>query len=173
MCDIPGLRGASPRVVLETQWLTFAPETRRKGSWCESLTSSGVQKNNERSSFQNVAVERFADWLTTLTVEKEVAHGTGGGAGKAKIVLCGHSMGGLLAADTFLAMADSRPDKTAPLWPKIVACLAFDTPVCAATLSQGPSVLTPYIHYSISASIRSCSKTAPPRLWDTYRLPGI
>lgn len=31
---------------------------------------------------------RFADWLTTLTVEREVA--SGGGAGKAKIVLCGH-----------------------------------------------------------------------------------
>jgi hypothetical protein len=30
------------------------------------------------------------DWLTTLTVEREVANGTGGGAGKAKIVLCGH-----------------------------------------------------------------------------------
>ena len=33
---------------------------------------------------------RFADWLTTQTVEREVANGTGGGAGKAKIVLCGH-----------------------------------------------------------------------------------
>ena len=39
---------------------------------------------------QPEAVERFADWLTTLTVEREVAHGTGGGAGQAKIVLCGH-----------------------------------------------------------------------------------
>jgi hypothetical protein len=38
-------------------------------------------------------------------------------------------MGGLLVADTFLAMAASRPDKGAPLWPKIVALLAFDTPV--------------------------------------------
>lgn len=34
------------------------------------------------------AVVRFADWLTTLTVEREVE--TGLGAGKAKIVLCGH-----------------------------------------------------------------------------------
>jgi hypothetical protein len=37
---------------------------------------------------QNEAVVRFADWLTTLTIEREVA--SGGGAGKAKIVLCGH-----------------------------------------------------------------------------------
>jgi hypothetical protein len=37
---------------------------------------------------QNEAVIRFSDWLTTITVEKEVA--SGGGAGNAKIVLCGH-----------------------------------------------------------------------------------
>ncbi|KAG6911246.1 hypothetical protein DXG01_003113 [Tephrocybe rancida] len=36
----------------------------------------------------NEAVIRFADWLTTLTVEREVA--SGGGAGKANLVLCGH-----------------------------------------------------------------------------------
>ncbi|KAI0050205.1 hypothetical protein FA95DRAFT_1555907 [Auriscalpium vulgare] len=74
------------------------------------------------------AVERFADWLTTLTVQREVAHGAGGGAGKAKIVLCGHSMGGLLAADSLLAFVHTRPDSHAPLWPNIIACLAFDTP---------------------------------------------
>ncbi|KAI0033340.1 hypothetical protein K488DRAFT_77953 [Vararia minispora EC-137] len=74
------------------------------------------------------AVERFADWLATLTVQKEVAHGTGGGAGKAKIVLCGHSMGGLLIADTLLAIVSNRTHQEAPLWPNIIACLAFDTP---------------------------------------------
>ncbi|KAA1466770.1 hypothetical protein DENSPDRAFT_812059 [Dentipellis sp. KUC8613] len=74
------------------------------------------------------AVERFSDWLTTLTVEKEVASGGGHGAGKAKIVLCGHSMGGLLAADSLLAFANTRPDRSAPLWPHIIACIAYDTP---------------------------------------------
>jgi len=39
---------------------------------------------------QNHAVERFVDWLTELTVHAEVGDGEGGGAGKAKIVLCGH-----------------------------------------------------------------------------------
>ena len=38
-------------------------------------------------------------------------------------------MGGLLAADTLLAIANSRPDGEAPLWPRIIACIAFDTPV--------------------------------------------
>ncbi|KAJ2931740.1 hypothetical protein H1R20_g5359, partial [Candolleomyces eurysporus] len=72
------------------------------------------------------AVVRFADWLTSLTVEREVA--SGGGAGRAKIVLCGHSMGGLLAADSLREFVGSRPDEKSPLWPKIIACLAFDTP---------------------------------------------
>ncbi|KIJ20310.1 hypothetical protein PAXINDRAFT_7558 [Paxillus involutus ATCC 200175] len=74
----------------------------------------------------NAAVVRFADWLTTLTVQKEVANG--GGAGRVKIVLCGHSMGGLLAADSLLEFINTRPDKSAPLWPRIIACIAFDTP---------------------------------------------
>lgn len=40
--------------------------------------------------FKDATVERFADWLASLTVERENANGGGGGAGKAKIVLCGH-----------------------------------------------------------------------------------
>ncbi|KAI0638016.1 hypothetical protein C8Q77DRAFT_1088902 [Trametes polyzona] len=76
----------------------------------------------------NAAVTRFADWLTDLTVRREVANGIGGGAGKANIVLCGHSMGGLLATDALIEFVHTRPDKLAPLWPNIVACIAFDTP---------------------------------------------
>lgn len=38
-------------------------------------------------------------------------------------------MGGLLAADALIEFARTRPDPTAPLWPNIIACLAFDTPV--------------------------------------------
>lgn len=37
-------------------------------------------------------------------------------------------MGGLLIADTVLAIAQSRMEKTSPLWPRIIACIAFDTP---------------------------------------------
>lgn len=40
---------------------------------------------------QKAAVLAFVDWLTTLVVELEVDHGAGGGAGKAKVVLVGHS----------------------------------------------------------------------------------
>ena len=49
-------------------------------------------------------------------------------------------MGGILAADTLLEFAKSRPDKQAPLWPKIIACVAFDTPVRDSLLL--PTLLT-------------------------------
>ncbi|KAI0682902.1 hypothetical protein BC835DRAFT_1531179 [Cytidiella melzeri] len=95
----------------------------------------------------NAAVIRFADWLTNLVVQKEVAHGTGGGAGKARIVLCGHSMGGLLAADALIEFVRTRADPTAPLWPNIVACLAFDTPVRLRIikLPHHPNILLQYL----------------------------
>ena len=38
-------------------------------------------------------------------------------------------MGGILAADALIQFVQSRPDAKAPLWPRIIACLAFDTPV--------------------------------------------
>jgi len=114
---------------------------RQKAIWF--VHGSNLQ-NDSLNLIKDKAVVRFADWLTTQTVEREVKSGLG--AGKAKIVLCGHryilytpaviadvsnffSMGGLLAADTLREFVNTSPDKTAPLWPKIVACIAFDTPV--------------------------------------------
>lgn len=120
--------------------------------------------------YQNQAVERFADWLTTLTVEREVAKGAGGGAGKAKIVLCGHrfahhcdlrylltqtsSMGGLLAADTLINLASSRPDPQAPLWPNIIACIAFDTPVSQVLLLYSVIIIRSFHTVPRTASSR-------------------
>ncbi|KAL7410976.1 hypothetical protein BDY24DRAFT_371693 [Mrakia frigida] len=74
------------------------------------------------------ATDAFIDWLASLTVEKENGEGLGRGAGKARIVLCGHSMGGLLAADALLKIARSRPDVSSFLWPRIIGLIAFDTP---------------------------------------------
>ncbi|KAF5358946.1 hypothetical protein D9758_004748 [Tetrapyrgos nigripes] len=99
-------------------------------------------------AYENEAVTHFADWLTTLTVEKEVAYG---GAGKAKIVLCGHSMGGLLAADGLLEFVKSRPDTQAPLWPKIIACIAFDTPYLGLHPFVFKNSATKAIQYANSA----------------------
>ena len=38
------------------------------------------------------------------------------------------SMGGLVAADTLINLSKSRKGGD-PIWPRIIACLAFDTPV--------------------------------------------
>lgn len=50
------------------------------------------------------------------------------------------SMGGLLAADALIEFARTRPDPKAPLWPNIIACLAFDTPVHAIICAYAPEL---------------------------------
>ncbi|CCM04049.1 uncharacterized protein FIBRA_06208 [Fibroporia radiculosa] len=97
------------------------------------------------------AVIRFADWLTTLTVQREVANGLGGGAGKASIVLCGHSMGGLLAADAVIEFVQTRPDQSAPLWPRIVSCIALDTPYLGLHPHVFKNSATQVVSYAQSA----------------------
>ncbi|WRT66132.1 uncharacterized protein IL334_003085 [Kwoniella shivajii] len=69
----------------------------------------------------------FIDWLTELIVQLENEHGAGGGAGKAKVVLMGHSMGGLLIADAARDVAANTREGDI-MWPRIVGILAFDTP---------------------------------------------
>ncbi|KZP00208.1 hypothetical protein CALVIDRAFT_470136, partial [Calocera viscosa TUFC12733] len=71
------------------------------------------------------ATARFVSWLTELTVNLEASHGLR--AGGARIVLCGHSMGGLVAADALLGIAGSGPEQR-PMWPRIIACIGYDTP---------------------------------------------
>ena len=44
-------------------------------------------------------------------------------------------MGGLLAADTLREFANSCQDKD-PLWPKVIACIGYDTPVRCGYLSS-------------------------------------
>lgn len=97
------------------------------------------------------AVESFVEWLTEQTVmleSKPEIHpssgnivpnsGKGGGMGSVKIILAGHSMGGLVAVDAALAIAQSSADQQAKtpkekqsslkLWPRVVGVLAYDTP---------------------------------------------
>lgn len=68
------------------------------------------------------------DWLTELIVRLENDHGLGGGAGKAKIVLMGHSMGGLLIADAARDVVENTREGD-PLWPKIVGILGKPHPL--------------------------------------------
>lgn len=88
------------------------------------------------------AVESFVDWLTTKCVELECGelqlrgdsgNATADGAGSVKVVLCGHSMGGLVAVDAALEVAKSRPASQTKLWPRICGVIAFDTPVSVCT----------------------------------------
>ncbi|KAJ1032745.1 hypothetical protein NDA16_000766 [Ustilago loliicola] len=97
------------------------------------------------------AVESFVEWLTEQTVMLESKpeidpntgeivsnSGKGGGMGSVKIVLAGHSMGGLVAVDSALAIAQSSAEQqqrtpkekrsSLKLWPRVVGVLAFDTP---------------------------------------------
>lgn len=74
------------------------------------------------------AVLAFVDWLTGLVVELENDGGRGGGAGRARVMLMGHSMGGLLCADAALDVwRNTREGEE--MWPRIVGVMAFDTPV--------------------------------------------
>ena len=99
-------------------------------------------------------MERFVDWLAGVVVHKEVAGGLGSGSGKAKVVLCGHSMGGLLIgrakshlvqlflsqvsliADAVLEIARTRVSPDQPLWPRVIGVIAFDTPVSSRATSE-------------------------------------
>ncbi|KAI6003707.1 hypothetical protein EDD15DRAFT_2507260 [Pisolithus albus] len=80
------------------------------------------------SRLEHILTETMDKVTVECTVFPAYELPTGGGAGAAKIVLCGHSMGGLLAADTLRAFIRSRPDEGAPLWPRVIGCIAFDTP---------------------------------------------
>ncbi|KAI0773402.1 hypothetical protein BC629DRAFT_1701863 [Irpex lacteus] len=119
---IHGFKGTDSTFGQFPERLQHTLSTTLHNIYVESIPFPAYETKGELTA----AVIRFADWLTNLTVEKEVAYG--GGAGKARIVLCGHSMGGLLAADALIEFVRTRADQTAPLWPNIVACIAFDTP---------------------------------------------
>ncbi|KAI0307238.1 hypothetical protein B0F90DRAFT_1814020 [Multifurca ochricompacta] len=127
-----------------------------------TITESIVFPAYETKGDLNNAVQSFSDWLTTITVQKEVAHG---GAGRARIVLCGHSMGGLLAADSIYEFVRTRPNENAPLWPNIIACLAFDTPY----LGLHPHVFTNSAT-KVADYVQNVHKTTSG-LWGAFNQP--
>lgn len=69
------------------------------------------------------AVEAFSNWLKELVTKRKQDR-----KGDVKVVLCGHSMGGLVAADAVLQFVKERPNRRAPLFPRVIACLSYDTP---------------------------------------------
>lgn len=61
-------------------------------------------------------------------------------------------MGGLLAADSLIEFVNTRPDQAAPLWPNIVACIAYDTPVRKVR----PSLQPPLSVFAVSRPAPAC-----------------
>ncbi|EPQ28346.1 uncharacterized protein PFL1_04173 [Pseudozyma flocculosa PF-1] len=96
----------------------------------------------------SAAVDAFVEWLTERCVNLESKPvidpatgdfqrntGRGGGMGSVKVILAGHSMGGLIAVDAALAIARStasqtaaNTEKPAALWPRVTGVIAYDTP---------------------------------------------
>ncbi|KAF9048916.1 hypothetical protein BJ165DRAFT_1342789 [Panaeolus papilionaceus] len=77
-------------------------------------------------AYQDTAVLHFVDWLVTLIVEREVSNGMD--ARTVKVVLCGHSTGGILAADALRELHRIPSTNNSPSWPHVIACVALDTP---------------------------------------------
>ncbi|GAA5875329.1 hypothetical protein JCM1840_001931 [Sporobolomyces johnsonii] len=68
------------------------------------------------------AVDNHVTWLTKLVAEREAEYREKGGTGPVRVVLLGHSMGGLVIADTLLATLSSA---SIP----ILGLIAFDSPL--------------------------------------------
>ncbi|KAL7421529.1 hypothetical protein Q5752_003298 [Cryptotrichosporon argae] len=105
----------------------------------------------------SAATEHFVEWLATKVVALENDHGAGRGAGSAQVVLCGHSMGGLLIADAAQRIAQTTREGD-PMWPNVVGILAFDTPY----LGLHPHVFKH--HLSRAASHLDTAKTLASNL---------
>lgn len=67
------------------------------------------------------AVDGLIEWLTAEVTEYESKNGA------TAVVLCGHSMGGIVSLDTALELHRSTPRNKTP-WPDVCGVLAYDTP---------------------------------------------
>ena len=77
------------------------------------------------------AVDKFLTWLTTEVATLESAPLLSAASTRRKrhcgVVLCGHSMGGLVTLDASLSIHSQASDHQ-PAWPHICGVLAYDTP---------------------------------------------
>ena len=85
-----------------------------------------------RGSLEN-AVDAMAAWLTERVVVREAESTPKRRVG---VVLCGHSMGGIVSLDAALAIRRHTPPGTAA-WPHILGVLAYDTPFLGGACAGG------------------------------------
>ncbi len=117
------------------------------------------------------AVAAFREWLLNLVIDLEVEAGTASPTidPSVHVVLCGHSMGGIVAADALLSIANDTAEGLVDedgdekgrngmgiggseiLFPDIKGVLAFDTPY----LGIAPSVLAhgAETHYNTATTV--------------------
>ncbi|KAI7900777.1 uncharacterized protein BX663DRAFT_532179 [Cokeromyces recurvatus] len=73
-----------------------------------------------------IAVENFSSWLCDQVSKIQLELNQLQSTGKIMIVLLGHSMGGIVSAETILRFQDNKNNEK--LKGKIIGLLAFDTP---------------------------------------------
>ncbi|KAF2426297.1 hypothetical protein EJ08DRAFT_651826 [Tothia fuscella] len=87
----------------------------------------------------NECVAKFKEWLQNKVIDLEVSNGTPSPTidPSVRTILVGHSMGGIVGAETLLSIINDKPvsaagiDASTPnsfMFPSILALLAFDTP---------------------------------------------
>ncbi|KAF3770378.1 hypothetical protein M406DRAFT_247160 [Cryphonectria parasitica EP155] len=133
-------------------------------------------------------VSRFRDWLQEKVIDLEVAKGTPSPTVEpsVRVVLCGHSMGGIVAAETVISLTSDRvipPVSSAPgadgnhtaapaegdhvplnslMFPYVQAVLSFDTPYLG--ISPGVVAHGAETHYS-TASAAMAQLSTLSSLW--------
>ncbi|TFK71066.1 hypothetical protein BDN72DRAFT_877367 [Pluteus cervinus] len=105
-----------------TNFFTFPDSLRRELSKTHSKVKTIVYPTYDTIGDLSDAVVYFNRWLKERVNERKQD------GGSVKAALCGHSMGGLLMADALLRLQGERKGN-AQLFPQIIACIAFDTPV--------------------------------------------
>ncbi|KAI0393111.1 hypothetical protein F5Y17DRAFT_325860 [Xylariaceae sp. FL0594] len=129
-------------------------------------------------------VARFRDWLLERVIDIEVANGTPSPTvdPSVRTILIGHSMGGIVAADTVIGLAnetpiphdagdDSKNGQSAPpeeglntlMFPYIQGVLAFDTPYLG--IAPGVVAHNAESHYNNAAAVMSQLSGLSTVLW--------
>ncbi|GAA96208.1 uncharacterized protein L969DRAFT_14405 [Mixia osmundae IAM 14324] len=146
-----------------------------RGTIVESLVYPAYQTRGELGA----ACLLFLEWLHAQVAEKELQHApalsakakgkakedpitldddaasppdpTLGDRPKASVVLCGHSMGGLVAADSMLKVVDDYKAAGTPPWPDILGVIAYDTPYLGLHPGTFANTATEYASYATQA----------------------